>query len=456
MKLDKLLSAIRAGSPPPVILLGGNNDYLIENAFDEIRSTLLAKNPSMSVENFGEGADLGAVVDSFRTHSLFGGARLLVVPEVNAFVSKKEVKSLLDKALDDWSTAKTDRKRTSAVTKLLHILGLVGADLEESDESIASAIGLTKGSSQLTEMLQSARSSGKRVSRGEGDAALLADAAANGGAPGAILFLKSGEIPEDSSTVRIIEKAGAVISLDLSREAFPKAAEQAIEAVSREYDVKFDPTALAALRRRLGIDRALADKFSKEIPDLRMLVQQAERLATLAGQGGRITAQMIDDQIAEVTGGARYELAGLYTEGKLLEAVEKLRELVAQARREDPRTPTDMQYGKFIFTLADEIRQMIGIISFARMRKIDLRRVPSYNQFKDAYGDALGDYLKNAGIVRQKPHPFPLFKKVEAAKRFNEAALLGSLARLAEIDFARKSGGVPADVAIESFIMMSR
>jgi DNA polymerase III delta subunit len=58
--------------------------------------------------------------------------------------------------------------------------------------------------------------------------------------------------------------------------------------------------------------------------------------------------------------------------------------------------------------------------------------------------------------VRQKPHPFPLYKKVEAAKRMNETALLEALSRLADLDFARKSGGVPAEVGIESFLLGAR
>ncbi|HUF17501.1 MAG TPA: hypothetical protein VMS12_05590 [Thermoanaerobaculia bacterium] len=63
------------------------------------------------------------VLDSFRTRSLFGGQRVLVVPELHAFVSRKEIQGLLDKALSDWKTAKTDRKRISAMAKLLHMLG---------------------------------------------------------------------------------------------------------------------------------------------------------------------------------------------------------------------------------------------------------------------------------------------------------------------------------------------
>ena len=63
-----------------------------------------------------QSAPLAAVLDSYRTGSLFGGGRLLIVPEVNAFVSAKELSSLLDKAAADWKSAKTDKKRGSAAT----------------------------------------------------------------------------------------------------------------------------------------------------------------------------------------------------------------------------------------------------------------------------------------------------------------------------------------------------
>src|SRR5687767_4549163 len=92
----EILRDLERGSVPPIILVGGDNEYLSDRAFSAIRRTLLESGAGRSVESFSEGADLGVVLDSYRTHSLFGGARLLVVPEVNAFVSRKELASLLD------------------------------------------------------------------------------------------------------------------------------------------------------------------------------------------------------------------------------------------------------------------------------------------------------------------------------------------------------------------------
>ena len=113
-----------------MLLVGGNSEFLSEQAFHEIRDALVAKNPALSVESYEPGTELASILDSFRTGSLFGGARLLVVPEVNAFISAKEIASLYDKAVADWKSAKTDRKRASASAKLLHVLGLAGCDLE--------------------------------------------------------------------------------------------------------------------------------------------------------------------------------------------------------------------------------------------------------------------------------------------------------------------------------------
>ena len=128
--LKAVLDQIAKGATPSVILVGGSSEYLAEQAFHQIRDAILAKTPSIAIESYEPGADLGSVLDSYRTGSLFGGARLLVMHEMNAFVSAKEIGSLLDKAISDWKSAKTDRKRSSASAKLLHVLGLAGADLE--------------------------------------------------------------------------------------------------------------------------------------------------------------------------------------------------------------------------------------------------------------------------------------------------------------------------------------
>jgi hypothetical protein len=159
---NELLKRIASGEPPPIILVGGDSEFLVDSSFHAIRDALTAT--GMQVETFAAGTDLGQVLDSFRTHSLFGGKRLLILPEVNAFVTRKEISSLLDKSLGDWRTAKTDRKRSSAVAKLLHVLGLAGIDLEESDAAIAESLGLKKADSAFTALLQSARDSGKRPS----------------------------------------------------------------------------------------------------------------------------------------------------------------------------------------------------------------------------------------------------------------------------------------------------
>jgi DNA polymerase III delta subunit len=450
--LTAVLKDIAGGKPPRVVLVGGTSDFLAEQAFHAVRDALVARQPSIAVETFDPGTELASILDSYRTSSLFASARLIIVPEVNAFVSAKELTSLHDKALADWRSAKTDRKRASSAAKLLHLLGLVGADFDMSDAAIADALGV-EADSTLIDMLALCRTTGKKPSRGEDDASLLIEAISRGGAQGTILLLRTGEIPKDSATVDLIDRNGAVIVANVTRESFGDALQHAISEAAAASDVQFDPRALARLRERLGIDRVLADKFSSDVPDLRLAVSEAERLIMLAGVGGRVTPEMIDREVASVEGGARYEFGSFFTEGKIVPAVAKLRDLIAQARREDPKTTLDAQYGRFLFPLADELRQMIGIVSYARLNRIDLRASMNYNRFKDTIADRLGDYLKANGLVRQRPHPFPLHKKWEAARSHSEAELFQALGTIADLEIKRKSGGIPADVGIETFLL---
>jgi DNA polymerase III delta subunit len=451
-KLATVLGEIGANRLPRVLLIGGSSDFLSERAFHEVRDAIVAKNPQISLETYEPGAELAAILDSYRTGSLFGGARLLIVPEVNAFVSAKEIASLYGKALTDWRTAKTDRKRASSAAKLLHVLGLAGADFDMTDRAIADTLGVTLDAA-LADMLSFCRATGKKVGRGEDDAALLMEAIVRGGAAGAILLMRTGEVPRDSATIDLIDKHGAVVVADLTRDGFVSALDQAIAQVASDAGVRFDANAVARLRQRLGIERILADKFSQDVPELRGVVSEAERLATLVGTGGRVTAELVEREIAAIEGGARYELGSLFTEGKIIEAVAKLRDLVAQGRREDPKMPLDMQYGRFLFPLADEIRQMIGIHSWARANNVNLRASVNYNRFKDTIADRLGDALKSYGLVRQRPHPFPLHKKWEAARTYTEPDLFRALAELADLEIKRKSGGMPVDIAIETFLL---
>jgi DNA polymerase III delta subunit len=450
--LNAVLAKIASGKTPRVILVGGDSEFLVERAFHDLRDAIIAKNPGIAMEAFDAGAELAPILDSYRTGSLFASARLITIAELNAFVSAKQLSSLFDKAAADWKSAKTDKKRASSAAKLLHVLGLAAADLEMKDREIADVLGVALDNT-LTDMLAFCRNTGKKASRGEDDAALLMEAIARGGAAGTILLMRTGEIPGESSTVDLIKRSGAIVECDLTRDGFVTALEHAISDIAAGAKVKFEPRAIAVLRQKLGIERMLLDKFSKDVPSLRLAVSEAERLATLAGEGGRVDPAMIEREVASVEGGARYEFGSLFTEGKILEAVTKLRELVAQARREDPRTPLEMQYGKFLFLLADELRQLIAIHSFARAANVNLNQSMQYNRFKDTLADKLGDYMKNAGIVRQRPHPFPLHKKWDAARTQREEDLWRALAVIADLEVKRKSGGVPVDVGMETFLL---
>ena len=297
--LSSVLEQINKRTIPAAVLVGGTSDYLSEQAFREIRDAIVAARPGIAVETFEAGTELVAVLDSYRTGSLFGSARLIIVPEVNAFVSAKELSSLLDKAVADWKSAKTDKKRASSAAKLLHVLGLVGCDLEMTDRQIASALGVTV-EGPIADMLAFCRATGKKAGRGEDDAALLTEAVARGGAPSTFLLMRTGEVPRDSATVEVIDKHGAVVVADITRESFPALLAGTIEELAAEANVRFEGKAVAALRARLGIDRLLADKFSREVPDLRFGVSEAERLITLAGKGGRVTAEMIEREVTSV------------------------------------------------------------------------------------------------------------------------------------------------------------
>src|SRR6266550_1180984 len=264
--LSALLARIAAGDPPRVVLVGGDSEYLAERAFHDIRDAIVAKQPGIALESYEAGAELAAILDSYRTASLFASARLIVVAEVNAFVSAKQIASLYDKAMADWKSAKTDKKRASSSAKLLHTLGLAGTDLNATDRSIADALGVALDNT-LTDMLAFCRGTGKKASRGEDDAALLMEAIGRGGASGTILLLRTGEIPRDSATTDLIKRNGVVLECGLTREGFNVALEHAIADIANDARVKFEPRAIAALRQRLGIERMLADKFSRDVPE---------------------------------------------------------------------------------------------------------------------------------------------------------------------------------------------
>src|SRR5205823_5903143 len=140
--LAAVLAQIAEKKIPPVILVGGSSDFLAEDAFGDSRAPTAAGKPGFAAGGNEPGTGPPASHAPYRPMSLFPAARLIVVSEVNAFVSAKELSSLFDKAVADWKSAKTDKKRSSSAAKLLHVLGLVGADFDMTDKQIATALGV--------------------------------------------------------------------------------------------------------------------------------------------------------------------------------------------------------------------------------------------------------------------------------------------------------------------------
>ena len=450
-----VLAQIAEGKIPPVILVGGSSDFLAEDAFRDLRDAIVAAKPGIAIEAYEAGSELAAILDSYRTLSLFASARLIVVPEVNAFVSAKELSSLYDKAVADWKSAKTDKKRSSSAAKLLHVLGLVGADFDMTDKQIADRPRRLARSRRSPTCSPSAARPGRKRRAAKTMRRCSSRPITRGGAPdtypahaqrrdSARIRHRRSHRPQRRRRRHATSRARRSPARSSARSPTSPKTRKSASTAARSH----------ALRQRLGIERLLADKFSKEVPDLRIAVSEAERLATLAGAGGRVTAEMVEREVATVEGGARYEFGSLFTEGKIVEAIAKLRDLVAQARREDPKAPIEIQYGKFLFPLADEVRQMIGIVSFARTHRIDLNAPMNYNRFKDTLADRLGDSLKSNGLVRQQPASLPAAQ--EMGSRAQPERRQASSARWPSSPTSRSSGSPAAcrsDLGLETFLL---
>ena len=450
--LEQALARVRENLPS-VILIGGNNDFLVGRAWTSLAETVEQSHPDVQMEHWTEGADLARVAESFRTSTLFSSKRLLLVPEVNAFVTARELDTLVEKAVKGWESARTERKRKTSAAQLMHAIGLIGVRLDLPNAEILEALAATTHKKTIAEILEFSRESGGSASRGEGDAAIIGAMVENGGATGTHIALRTGEIPNSSATIDAIDRAGIIIRCDLSRETFNVAFESALDDVASEWEVRFEPAAISTLRELLGIDRILGDKWSKELPDLGLAVSEIRRLAAFAGVGGTVTRSIVAKQIDRREGGARFEVTSLVADGKPIEAVEKLRELVVQAKRDRPATPDEIAFGSFVPMLAEELRVLVAIAAWCRIRGV--RSSGGYNRFKASLADQLLDDLEARGLMKRRLHPFPLFKKFETVSsgRYGERALVECLRRLSEIEMERKSGGVPVQIGLETALV---
>lgn len=448
--VEKAVAAIRQGRRHPIYLLHGDEFLAKEGARAIVDALVPAGQQALGVEVVAEDRDLASLPIRLRTLPLFGGSKVVVIHDSKAFVSRENVRDLVERSVARWREGDFER----AGRLLLQVVAAGG----EAGEFLGRA---ARGELSGPEMA--------RLLGGEGDAETaqwLREVAGRAVAEGAPIPEATGaglaRVYEEAIEQGIPESAALVLTaevVDERRLLFKKisAAGFVIDCGGRprgRWDTQMDPEAA-----RVRIRRAVAAAGKSIAPDAmaavvertgfsaRALESEMEKLLLYVGTRPAITVADVLEVFSTSRESNIFDLTNAVSGRDAARAVRAFRSLMAQ------REPIPQILG----VLAAEIRGLIlarGALERQLQGRMDMempfpafqsRVLPLLGQQPE------GDDGSAARLLAMKP--FRAFNLLKAATRFTLPELVQALEAIHEADLALKTSSHPEDLLVERLLL---
>ncbi len=468
--LERLLASLAAGPVEAVYLVHG--DLVLAEPAAVRLAEVLGRRSGMSPDVRRHPPRLSPLLDDLKTYSLFGGGKVVVAIDTAALADRRDAADLIDEAedalpIDDPhelpSRARPGASRLLQAMRLFDLAPEVG-DLHKQIESLpkwvleggkklrqrkprgrskAELEVLTQG---LVTLLGAAREAGL-AGWAEGDLAELSEAVQKGFPEGHTLVLAEREVAADHPVARALAERGAVVSVGTvtsERGGGFSGLDTLATELARQTGVTIERDALAELARRTlrqerdgGVEADSTARFAGEY----------RKLASLAGQQGRIDRRAVEDAVEDRGQEDVWQLLDAVGSGRAGEALSRLRRYLGAA--EDPLAARLSLFA----LLAALCRQIAALRGLMAERGVPVGEA-QYKRFEARWAAVLGadlaDGVKSplAGL-----NPFRLFKAYLAACRIppEDAAQLPW--RALEAELGLKGGSDDPDAVLADLLV---
>ena len=444
-ELETLLGQARAGTLKPLVLVYGDQDYMVRQAYDRLLEALVPEESrTFNIEQHDGGkAEPQVLLDTLATPPMMGGAKAVGVYDARFFQSKANLGDVLAKAREKWQA----NENAVALRHLGRAVSLAGWTWEEAAQAgapqWAEALGLSEsefesqGGAWLAAALAEAVAGGAPAPSGGDDSGALAEgleALLDNGLAGATLVCATASADARKRLFKLFQERGQVLDF--------KTADKGPQAnlTARAF------LALSLKKRNLTVKAAVGERLCSAYGhELGLLERELEKLEAWAYPRTEIT----DADIAAV-GGPRPEDDVF----KLLDALgrrdlgESLR-LQRRFLRQDPQASFEILY-----RLVGEVRRLLLMRALLDEGHVAARAAGDYNSFKMQTHPKLAKELPPAlAALVKRSHAFPLFQALSRAKAFDKAQLRELVQGLAEADVQIKTGAAEARAVLESLCL---
>jgi DNA polymerase III delta subunit len=441
--LEGLLAQARAGTLKPLVLIYGDQDYMVRQAYDRLLEALVPEDSrAFNLEQHdGSRVDARAVADGLAIQPLMPGPKAVGVFDARFFQSKSNLGEVLAKARDKWLGGEA----AAALRQLGRALSLAGWTWEEGAQATpaqwAEPLGLSEaeaarlGGEWLAAALAQALASGQAAPGGGDDSGELADALEallGKGLEGATLVCASSSADARKRLFKLFQEKGHVLDF--------RAAEKGPQSslTARAF------LAQALKRRGVTLKAPLGERLvaAYGASDLGLMEQELAKLEAYAYPRTDLTEADLAAVGAPRVEEESFALLNALGTKNLGEALQQLRRSLQQ----DPGACF-----RLLNQLIAEVRFLLLMRALLDEGHLGPKGVADANSFKFQVQPRLAKELPPAlGALVKRTNYYRLFLAQQRAKAFSPAHLRELVRGLAEADVQIKTGAAQAREVLEA------
>lgn len=432
--LEAAIARIKKGSIPPLVLIYGDQGYLVKQAYDRILEAVVPEElRAFNLEQLdGMRSEVSTVISAWNIVPMMPGPKVLGVPDARFFQSKSNGAELLGRAKESWEKQETN----AALRHLGRVLALIGWTWADAQGRSLSAFGealeidalsdSAQGGPWLERALQQGLNSEFPLPSAADESGELLEAIeasmAQGAAPGSCLVFATASADGRKKLYKYFQEKGLILEFKAEKKG-PQASQTAAVFLRN-----------LLTQRGLSMPSSSSQRFiSAYGHDLGLLVKELDKLQNWAhprkelgdADISAVGSPQPEDSIFELIAALGKKQKGL---GEALPLLEALME------REPPQMIFSM--------LAGELRLLHLCRVLGDEGRLGSRGAGDYFSYKSSVHPRLCSELP-AGLAAfwKRTHPFVSHQALGRAKQFQTAELSQMLSELLQADLRIKSSG---------------
>lgn len=443
--LEALLAAAKGGRLKPLVLIYGDQDHLVKQAYDRLLDALIPEDlRSFNLEQMdGTRLELGQLLDNFNTLPMMPGNKAVGVIDARFFQSKANAPELLAKVKGLWEAGTA----APALRQLGRVVSLAEWGWEEAlaadEEQWAEGLGVpaqdfakvTKG--WLKEALEQAIASQFPLPPSADESNQLCDALEQAlaiGGEGLFLVCSVSSADARKRLYKLFHEKGHVLDFKKEAKGFQ------VEGTARAF--------LATLLKQKGLvaKGGLGTKLVAVYgSDLGVLQRELDKLEAYAFPRKELEDADLRAVGTPVEEDNVFELLNALADRDLGHSLKVLRRQVAE---------DDKDAFGLLGLLSGEVRKLSILRALMDEGRLPAKGKLDANAFKaNNYPTVAKTLPPGLAAFWKKASPWQLYHVMERAKSFTGPQLQQMTAQLAQADLDIKSGKVKATPALEELVL---